>query len=140
MKKAMNLERCDEDVSRSLVLVTDGYISVEKEVFDLIRNNLNQTNVFAFGIGSGVNRHLIEGIANVGQGEPLVITSKEKAAEKAEQFRDYISAPVLTQAVSQFIGFDAYDVEPPTIPDVLAERPVVIYGKYRGQPKGKITI
>ena len=39
------------DVSRSVIVVTDGYVTVENEVFQLIRRNLNQSNVFAFGIG-----------------------------------------------------------------------------------------
>eukprot|EP01089_Gocevia_fonbrunei_P002360 TRINITY_DN12340_c0_g1_i1.p1 TRINITY_DN12340_c0_g1~~TRINITY_DN12340_c0_g1_i1.p1 ORF type:complete len:190 (-),score=28.08 TRINITY_DN12340_c0_g1_i1:27-596(-) len=45
-----------DDVSRTLIVVTDGYISVEKDVFDLIRQNMDKINVFTFGIGSAVNR------------------------------------------------------------------------------------
>jgi Ca-activated chloride channel homolog len=52
----------NSDVSRSVIVVTDGYVSVEAEVFALVRQNLNQSNVFAFGIGHSVNRHLIEGL------------------------------------------------------------------------------
>jgi Ca-activated chloride channel family protein len=33
-------------------------------------------------------------------------------------------------------GLDVYDVEPSSVPDVFAARPVVVFGKYRGQPKG----
>jgi len=51
----------EANISRSIVLVTDGYISGEKGVFDYIRENLDQCNVFAFGIGTAVNRYLIEG-------------------------------------------------------------------------------
>ena len=50
-----------------------------------------------------------------------------------------IESPVLTQVKVDFNGFDAYDVEPVAIPDVLAERPVVVFGKWRGEAKGKIT-
>ena len=49
-------------------MVTDGYVSVEKETFKLIQENLNKANVFAFGIGSSVNRYIIEGMAHVGSG------------------------------------------------------------------------
>jgi Ca-activated chloride channel homolog len=140
MRKALEFPRQDESVSRSFVIVTDGYISVEKEVFDLISNNNDKANVFAFGIGSSVNRYLIEGMAHVGMGEPLVVTSENEANEQAEKFRKYISNPALTQVKKEFSGFEAYDVEPLTIPDVLAERPVIIYGKYKGKPKGSITI
>jgi Ca-activated chloride channel family protein len=61
-----------QEVSRTVIVVTDGFVSVENEVFQLVRKNLNQSNVFAFGIGSSVNRHLIEGIARAGQGEAFI--------------------------------------------------------------------
>lgn len=47
------------DVSRTVVVVTDGYVTVEREAFDLVRRNLSQANLFSFGIGSSVNRHLV---------------------------------------------------------------------------------
>ena len=61
-------------MSRTLVVVTDGYVTVEREAFELVRKNLSQANLFAFGIGSSVNRHLMEGLARAGMGEPFVIT------------------------------------------------------------------
>ena len=66
-----------------MIIATDGYVSVEAEAFDLIRNNLGNANMFAFGIGTAVNRHLIEGMARAGMGEPFVITKPEEAPAKA---------------------------------------------------------
>jgi Ca-activated chloride channel family protein len=120
--------------------VTDGYVSVEEEAFDLIRKNLGNANMFAFGIGSSVNRHLIEGMAHVGMGEPFILTKPETANAQAERFRKMIQSPVLTQVKLGFAGFQVYDVEPLSIPDVLAERPVLVFGKWRGNPKGTITL
>jgi Ca-activated chloride channel family protein len=126
--------------SRNYVIVTDGYVRVETEVFDLIRKSLGQANFFAFGIGSGVNRYIIEGMARVGMGEPFVIEKQEAAAAQAEKFRRYIQTPVLTDINVSFPGFDAYDVEPEYVPDVLAERPIIISGKWRGSDKGSIKV
>lgn len=140
LNNGLNLPRAKEGLSRSFVVVTDGYIGVEQEAFDLIRNNLDEANLFAFGIGSGVNRHLIEGLAHVGQGEPTIITSMAGATLAAEQFRKYIETPVLTRVKVDFGKFETYDVEPKTIPDVMGERPVIIFGKYKGEPEGKITV
>jgi hypothetical protein len=123
-----------------IVVVTDGYVSVEKEAFDLIRNNLGSANLFAFGIGSSVNRHLIEGMARAGRGEPFVVTDEKAAKEEAARFRAYIDAPVLTNIKLSFAGFDAYDVEPVSVPDVFAARPVIVFGKWRGEKTGTISI
>lgn len=130
----------DENFSRSVIIVTDGYISAEREVFSLIEANLSRTNLFSFGIGSGVNRYLIEGMAKAGQGEPFVVTDPREAVAVAEKFRRYISCPVLTHIRMEWNDFDAYDVEPKSIPDLFAQRPVVIFGKWRGRPEGTVTL
>lgn len=139
LAQAMGLPR-DEGVSRSIVLVTDGYVSGEQEVFDHIRENLNQCNVFSFGIGSSVNRYLIDGVAKAGMGEPFVVTEESEAAGIAARFREYIQSPVLTDIKIRSAGFDTYDVFPAHIPDLFAERPVIIFGKWRGTPGGTFEL
>ncbi len=127
-------------VSRSFVILTDGFVSVEKDCYEYIRNNLGQANFFAFGIGSRVNRHLINGIARAGAGEAFVVSEKELAEEKAELFRKYIQTPVLTNIKVAFDGVEAYDISPRNIPDLMAERPIIVYGKYKGKPVGKVNV
>ncbi|MET0210657.1 MAG: VIT domain-containing protein [Burkholderiaceae bacterium] len=128
------------DVSRSVIVVTDGYVTVENDVFALVRRNLGNANVFAFGIGTSVNRHLIEGIARAGQGEAFVVTRPEQAAAQAERLRRMIDSPVLTQLRARFEGLDVYDVEPAQLPDVMGGRPVAIFGKWKGEAKGQLIL
>lgn len=129
-----------ENVSRTVVVVTDGYVTVEREAFELVRKNLSKANVFAFGIGSSVNRHLMEGLARAGMGEPFIITDPIQAPEQAARFRRMVESPVLTNVKATFGGLDVYDVEPQALPDVLGERPVIVFGKWRGEPKGRVVI
>jgi Ca-activated chloride channel family protein len=135
IKQAMSIPR-DAEVSRSIVLVTDGYISGEQGVFDYIREHLDQCNVFSFGIGSSVNRYLIEGVAKAGLGEPFIVSEGSEAPAAAARFREYIQSPVLTGIRIQSTGFDTYDVQPAHIPDLFAQRPVIVYGKWRGTVGG----
>jgi Ca-activated chloride channel homolog len=137
------------DVARSVIVVTDGYVSVENEVFALVRKNLGNSNVFAFGMGTAVNRHLIEGIARAGQGEAFVVTKPAHAAAQAKRLRAMIDSPVLTSLRARFDGLEVYDVEPAGalqggLPDVLGGRPVVIQGKWRSTtgalPSGTLTL
>jgi Ca-activated chloride channel family protein len=130
----------DADRARSFVIITDGYVSIEKEAMDLVRANLGQANVFAFGIGSSVNRFLIEGLARAGRGEAFIVLNRQQAAVEADRFRNYIEAPLLTRIRVAFRDFDAYDVEPPQLPDLFAQRPLVLSGKFRGTPAGTIEI
>lgn len=126
--------------ARSMVVITDGYVSIEREAFEMIRNKRNEANVFTFGIGSSVNRYLIEGMAKVSQSESFVATNKAEAFKVAQKFQDYIATPLLTQVQLKAEGFDIYDVSPASIPDVFAARPVVVYGKWRGEPTGKLVV
>ena len=139
LRKALGLPRVP-GISRTFVVSTDGYISADGQVFDLIRKNLGSANLFAFGIGSSVNRHLIEGMAHAGQGEAFVITKPGQAAAEAERFRAYVSSPVLTNVKLTTNGFQAYDLEPVQLPDVLADRPVLCFGKWRGGASGTVTL
>jgi Ca-activated chloride channel family protein len=122
------------------VVSTDGYISADGQVFDIIRKNLGSANLFTFGIGSSVNRHLIEGMAHAGQGEAFVITKPEQAAAEAERFRAYVSSPVLTNLKLTTNGFHIQDLEPLQLPDVLADRPVICLGHWTGEVKGTVTL
>jgi len=139
LQRAVQLPR-ERGLSRSVVLLTDGYIDAEADVFDYIREHLDEVNFFAFGIGSSVNRYLIEGVARAGLGEPFIVTKPDDAPEAAEQLRRYIEMPVLTDIDVRFAGFDAYDVEPGKIPDLFASRPIVVFGKWRGAIGGSIEI
>ena len=138
LQRALSLEK-EKGLSRIIVTATDGYVAVEKEAFDLIRENLNEANFFAFGIGSSVNRYLIEGMARAGRGEPFMATNQREASQAADRFAEYIKSPLLTDIEVALQGFDAYDVEPPTLPDLFAQRPLILFGKYK-QAKGKIVV
>jgi Ca-activated chloride channel family protein len=130
----------NKNTSTSFVVVTDGYVSVDPEVFKLVSEKLNTANLFSFGIGSSVNRNVIEGMARAGMGEPFFVTSRDVADETAKRFSRYLASPTLTNIAVNFNGFDAYDVVPKAVPDLFAERPILVFGKYRGKAKGRIEV
>jgi Ca-activated chloride channel family protein len=121
-------------------IVTDGYVSVEKDAFELIRSNLGKANLFSFGIGSSVNRYIIEGMARAGMGEPFVVLNAKEADKKAKKFQQYIQSPILMGIDVKFKGFNAYSVVPKSVPDLFAKRPLIVFGKYKGEPQGQTEI
>jgi Ca-activated chloride channel family protein len=139
LREAMSLPRAD-GTSRSFIVVTDGGISQEKAMFQYIREHLGDANVFSFGIGSSVNRYLVEGVAKAGLGEAFVVTRPDDAAATAAAFRRYVEAPVLTGIHVAFDGFQASEVEPHAVPDLLAQRPIVLQGRWTGAAQGRITV
>ncbi|MFL6263218.1 MAG: VIT and vWA domain-containing protein [Thermoanaerobaculia bacterium] len=139
LDRAMELPET-KGVSRTMIVITDGFIDAEAGVFEQIRTRLNRSNLFAFGMGTSVNRHLIEGMARAGQGEPFIVTEPDEAKEVAKRFQEYVKSPVLTHMEVETSGFQRFDVEPLSIPDLFADRPLVIFGKWKGQPGGTIRV
>jgi len=127
-------------ISRSVVVITDGYVAVEAQAFRFIQKRLNKANLFAFGIGSSVNRALIEGMARAGVGAPFVVLDASKAPALAKKFRDYVSSPVLTNIEVRTTGLAFQDVVPKKVPDLMSQRPLVLFGKLKGSGRGTLTI
>lgn len=130
----------EDNSARSIVIITDGYISNDSEVISCITDNMNDASFFSFGIGTSVNGCLIKQIAGCGMGESFIVTDSEDAAESAANFRTYIEAPLLTDISVTYDGFDVVDVETSTPSILYASRPIVLFGKWRGTPKGTVTV
>ena len=79
-------------------------------------------------------------MARAGQGEPFVAIDSDEAKEVAKRFQEYVKSPVLTDVAVHTEGFETYDVEPLSIPDLFADRPLVVFGKWRGQASGTIRV
>lgn len=71
---------------RRVIILTDGLIGNNKEVFDLVKeqSKLN-TAVFSIGIGAGVSHSLVNGLASHGSGVAEYVILGEKVAEKVSR-------------------------------------------------------
>jgi len=135
LERALDLP-AQEGTSRNLVLITDGYVDIESSAFRLVDAKLGHANLYAFGIGSSVNRFLIEGIAKLGHAESFVVGNEEDAAREAARFQEYVGSPLMTGITVAGKGVELYDLEPHDQPDLLARRPVLVMGKYRDAHRG----
>ena len=129
-----------ENRSRSILLITDGFISADREVRNLIRSHIGNANLFAFGIGSSVNRALMESVARAGGGEPVIVASGSEVAPAAKRFREMVSNPVLAKVRIEAEGVTLGSIEPDPHPDVFASRPLIVTGTWTGEPKGRIIV
>ncbi|MEW5854039.1 MAG: VIT domain-containing protein [Myxococcota bacterium] len=129
-----------EGLSRSLILVTDGLVTVDREAVELLRSHPGVDNVFAFGAGHRVNRHLIEELGRVGRGEAFVAATLPDAHEQVRRFRNIVEAPVLTDVQVRFEGLEVQDVDPEVLPDLFAHRPLFVTARYRAGATGTVVV
>jgi Ca-activated chloride channel homolog len=127
---------------RSIVLITDGYIGNEKEVLALVQQSIKPGNrLYSFGVGSSVNRFLLNRLAQVGRGTSQVIRQDEPSAEAAEKFFREINSPVLTNIQISWEGMgEKPEIYPIAPPDLFASQPLVLFGKKSDRTNGQLRI
>jgi Ca-activated chloride channel homolog len=130
----------DPDRLRFVCFLTDGYIGNEAEIFNAIHDRLGEARIFSFGVGSSVNRYLLDGIARIGRGAVAYLGLDEKAEPVMEDFFERISHPALTDVRIDWGGGEVADVFPPRVPDLFVGRPVILTGKFEKMPSEPIRI
>ncbi len=125
---------------RVVLLMTDGYVGNETEVFRAVHERLGQSRVFAFGVGSAVNRYLLTRLAEVGRGDTFVVTLDESPREAADRFAERIARPYLTDVSIDWGGLAVTDAYPRRLPDLYADRPLVVHARYASGASGDVVI
>ncbi|MGI0486453.1 VIT domain-containing protein [Pantanalinema rosaneae CENA516] len=142
IQAVMNVPAAPAGRIRSLVILTDGYIGNETEILAKVQQDLPTGNRFySFGVGSSVNRFLLERLAEVGRGICRVVRQDEPTKAVAEKFFQQINNPVLTNIQATWIGNgDAPVIYPANPPDLFAAQPLVLFGRKLDRQPGTLQI
>ncbi|GAB4276336.1 MAG: hypothetical protein Fur0025_01350 [Oscillatoriaceae cyanobacterium] len=138
----MNFPPAPEGRLRSIVLLTDGLIGNDEEIIGMIQRNLKPGNrLYSFGVGSSVNRFLIDRIAEVGRGISYTVLDSEPIDEVTAKFFSQINNPVLTNIEISWEGMgEAPEIYPLKAPDLFAEQPLVLFGRKQDRLSGNLKI
>jgi Ca-activated chloride channel family protein len=128
------------DPIRVVCFMTDGYVGNDMAIIDAVKKNAGITRVFSFGIGSSVNRFLLDGMAYAGRGEVEYVLMETRGDESAERFYKRVDAPVLTDISVDWGNLPVADVYPKQIPDLFSAKPVILHGRLKGEVKPGTTI
>ncbi len=112
--------------------MTDGYIGNEAEILAAMHERFGASRVFSFGVGSSVNRFLMERMAKLGRGAAAFLPLEANAGQIMDRFFARISRPALTDLDVHWGNMLVADVYPATLPDLYVGRPVFITGRYTG--------
>ncbi|MBX6330969.1 MAG: carboxypeptidase-like regulatory domain-containing protein [Gemmatimonadaceae bacterium] len=120
------------------VFLTDGFVGDEARVLSTIKTERGDARFFGFGIGSSVNRYLIDGIGEVGGGTSLVVLPREPAyAERAvSRLFDAIDSPVLVDVAIDWNGLPVEEVYPHKLRDLFAGQTIDVIARYTAPARG----
>lgn len=121
---------------RFVSFMTDGYIGNEVDILAAVHERIGSSRIFSFGMGSAVNRYLLERMAKEGRGAVAWLGPQDSADGVMARFFNRISHPALTDVTIDWGGMAVTDVYPSKLPDLFVGRPVIVTGKYLGLADG----
>ena len=139
IKASLNFPR-DEERLRFVSFLTDGYIGNEAEILRAVHDNLGASRIFSFGVGSSVNRYLLDHMAKMGSGAVAYLSLNDKAEEVMGPYFERISHPAMTDVEIDWGGMKVTEVYPRRVPDLFVGRPVIISGRFEGEGNGTIKV
>ncbi|WP_242361914.1 VIT and VWA domain-containing protein, partial [Anaeromyxobacter sp. SG17] len=116
---------------RMVVFCTDGFIGNETEIIHAVEALRGRARVFGFGIGTSVNRYLVEGVGRAGRGASEVVSLDEAPDAAVARLFKRIDRPVLTDLEVGFEGAEVTELLPARLPDLFAGQPLVVAGRVR---------
>jgi len=129
----------NQDHIRIVCFMTDGYVGNDMEIISEVQKHQN-ARVFAFGIGSAVNRFLLDKIAEAGRGEVEYVSLSDDGSAAAKKFHERVRSPLLTDISIDWNGMPVTDVYPQRIPDLFSAKPLILSGRFTSPANGTIHL
>ena len=141
LNRALNAHH-DPRYLQMYVFLTDGYVTEDRSILQAIQEQKSGARFFAFGIGSSVNRYLIDGIGEMGGGYSVTILPHKKAQikEAMNRFFAAIDSPVLVDPSIDWNGLPVKNVYPRKLHDLFAGQTLSLVGKYEAAVAGSIFL
>ena len=119
------------DAMRLVLLLTDGYVGGEDTMFRVVRRHLGGARLFSMGVGSSVNRYLLEGLAEMGRGDVIYHFGNKPLGAAVAEFYDRIAHPALSDIEIDWGGLEVSDQYPSEVPDLWAGQPMRVVARYQ---------
>ena len=124
----------DKGRFRLVTFLTDGYIGNEQQILTTLHRKRGASRVFSFGVGQSPNRYLMDRMALVGRGAVTYLNQNDDATSVMKRFAERISHPALTDVAIDWGDMQVEDVYPSRLPDLIFGRPIVVTGRFTGEP------
>jgi Ca-activated chloride channel family protein len=125
-----------EDKSRlqQIILLTDGQVGNEDELFEVLHQRVGNRRLFTIGIGSTPNGHLMRKAAEFGRGTFTYIGKVDEVERKLEGLFKKLERPVLGDITLDQVGWSGLEQYPSKITDLYEGEPIVLALKAHSLP------
>jgi Ca-activated chloride channel homolog len=130
-----------------VIFLTDGQPTIGETKPDAILANVSKVNtqgvrVFSFGIGTDLNTHLLDRLADATKAFSQYVIPSEDIEVKLSNFYTKIKDPVLSNVAVTFSGGDVKtsQVYPGTMPDLFKGEMLVAFGRYTGKGAAAVKV
>jgi Ca-activated chloride channel homolog len=124
---------------RIVCFMTDGFVGNDLGIIGEVKKHQN-ARVFAFGIGSSVNRFLLDKIAEAGRGDVEYVGLTDDGSAAAKRFHERIRNPLLTDISIDWNDLPVTDIYPQRVPDLFGAKPVIVTGRFTAPGSGTIRL
>lgn len=127
--------------ARTIIILSNGFVDAGPDIFEQVKKQLTDANIFAIATGNESNERFFDALSRLTMSEPMALKGNLESMElQASNIVRMLQNPALTKLKVGFDGFNAIELEPASYPDLYSERPVMIFGKFKGKAKGRIVI
>lgn len=125
---------------RMVVFISDGYVGNEAALLGLVRQRMGAARLFALGVGSAVNRYLLEELAAMGRGLAQVVRPDEPVERTVDRLYERLRRPLLTDLTVELRGVKVASMTPDRIPDLYDGEPLFLHGLYSAPGRGTLVV
>lgn len=127
------------DHVRVVCFMTDGEVGNDDQIVAEVQKH-PKARVFAFGIGTSVNRSLLDRISREGRGEAEYVSLTDDGSKAAKSFYERVRTPLLTDISIDWNGLPVADIYPSRIEDLFSAKPLIIKGRFTKAASGTIKL
>lgn len=145
LKKALSLQAGRDGRPFVVVFLTDGQPTIgvtdPKTILSHVKQRRGSTRIFCFGIGTDVNTHLLDHIAEETRAFNQYVLPDEDLEVKVSSFFSKIKEPVLADPELKFTGdIRVTKLYPSPLPDLFKGEQLVVVGRYSGHGDSAVVI
>ena len=139
IQQALSVPKTD-DVVRNVVFLTDGYIGNEIDILRLVATQLGDARLYALGVGTSVNRYLLDELGRVGRGFVRYLDPTKAIDQQADALAARLQTPLLTDITVDWGQLQPTSLNPQAIPDLYAGDSVRVQGRYADPGQYRIVV